>query len=81
MCGGGGLRDSGTIRRSLPLENFTHQRGADLLRWSLRKGFAFSSTVTVLKVLPSGQLPAEEATPGPRPRGGEIERRNAPERG
>ena len=35
--GRGGLRDSGTIRRSLPLENFTHQRGADLLRWSLRR--------------------------------------------
>lgn len=85
MCGGGSgwgwgwLRDSGTIRRTLPLENFTHQPEADLLWWSLRRVSLFPK-LWLFKVLQSGQLTAEENMTRHTQRGWEIERRNAPER-
>lgn len=84
MCGGGGvgaggLGDSGTIRRTLPLENFTHQREADLLWWSLRRVSLFPK-LWLFKVWLPGQLTAEENTTRHTQRGWEIERRNAPER-
>lgn len=77
--GWGWLRDSGTIRRTLPLENFTHQREADLLWWSLRRVSLFPK-LWLFKVFQSGQLTAEENMTRHTQRGWEIERRNAPER-
>lgn len=77
--GVGGLRDSGTIRRTLPLENFTHPREADLLWWSLRRVSLFPK-LWLFKALQSGQLTAEGNMTRHTQRGWEIERKNAPRR-
>lgn len=77
--GWGWRGDSGTIRRTLPLENFTHQHEADLLWWSLRRVSLFLK-LWLFKVLQSGQLTAEENMTRHTQRGWEIERRNEPAR-